>query len=216
MARNKHPEETVQRILSTAGRLFLEQGYDGTSLQDIIRETGLSKGAIYHHFSSKEDILEKICYQLGLENQARFAKIRDDKTMTGREKLREIFRSAMFHPNQQQALSVVPYLLDHPRFLAIEIRSLLQIAAPDYIQPVLEEGMADGSLQVQHPQALAEALLFLTDLWLCPTLQPMTSQDMYARCQVFNQLTQGMGLGQLLDEDVMEAFARHTCGGEPS
>ena len=46
MARNKHPEETVQRILTTASKLFLEKGYEKTSLQDIIRETGLSKGAI--------------------------------------------------------------------------------------------------------------------------------------------------------------------------
>ena len=52
MARNKHPEETVQRILTTASKLFLEKGYEKTSLQDISRETGLSKGAIYQHFSS--------------------------------------------------------------------------------------------------------------------------------------------------------------------
>lgn len=43
MARNKHPEETVQRILTTASKLFLEKGYEKTSLQDIIRETGLSQ-----------------------------------------------------------------------------------------------------------------------------------------------------------------------------
>ena len=52
MARNKCPEETVQLILDTAARLFMEKGYDGTSLQDILEETHLSKGAIYHHFNS--------------------------------------------------------------------------------------------------------------------------------------------------------------------
>lgn len=208
MARNKHPEETIQRILDSAGRLFLEKGYEGTSLQDIIRDTGLSKGAIYHHFASKEEILETLCQQMSLENEARFAKIRDDKTMNGREKLQAIFRAAMFHPNQQQMLSLVPYLLDHPRFLAIEVRSLLQVAAPEYIQPVLEEGNADGSLRADHPQALAEAILFLTDLWLCPTLQPMTPEEMLARCQVFNQITKGLGLGELLDQEVMEAFVQ--------
>ena len=60
MARNKYPEETVRLILDVATRLFAEKGYDRTSLQDIINETKLSKGAIYHHFSSKEDILEAI------------------------------------------------------------------------------------------------------------------------------------------------------------
>ena len=57
MARNKHPEETVNLILDVAFRLFMEKGYEHTSIQDIIDHLGgLSKGAIYHHFKSKEDI----------------------------------------------------------------------------------------------------------------------------------------------------------------
>ena len=54
MARNKYPEQTVKLILDVSTRLFVEKGYEQTSLQDIINETKLSKGAIYHHFSSKE------------------------------------------------------------------------------------------------------------------------------------------------------------------
>ena len=51
MARNKYPEETVNRILDVAGHLFMEKGYEHTSIQDIIDNLGgLSKGAIYHHF----------------------------------------------------------------------------------------------------------------------------------------------------------------------
>ena len=45
MARNKYPEETVKLILDVATHLFVEKGYDATSLQDIINETKLSKGA---------------------------------------------------------------------------------------------------------------------------------------------------------------------------
>ena len=53
MARNKHPEETVERILDEAFRLFMKKGYEHTSIQDIISGLGgLSKGAIYHHFKS--------------------------------------------------------------------------------------------------------------------------------------------------------------------
>ena len=46
MARNKYPEETVKLILDVATHLFFEKGYDATSLQDMINETKLSKGAI--------------------------------------------------------------------------------------------------------------------------------------------------------------------------
>ena len=60
MARNKHSEETVNLILDTAFSLFMEKGYEHTSIQDLLNNLGgLSKGAIYHHFKSKEEILDE-------------------------------------------------------------------------------------------------------------------------------------------------------------
>ena len=57
MARNKHPEETVEKILAVSAKLFMEKGYEHTTLQDIIDNLGgLTKGAIYHHFKGKEEI----------------------------------------------------------------------------------------------------------------------------------------------------------------
>ena len=47
MARNKYPEVTVEKILDVAHRLFLEKGYDNTTIQDIVDNLdGLSKGAV--------------------------------------------------------------------------------------------------------------------------------------------------------------------------
>ena len=58
MARNKHPEVTVEKILDVAQQLFLEKGYDNTTIQDIVDKLGgLTKGAVYHHFKSKEEII---------------------------------------------------------------------------------------------------------------------------------------------------------------
>ena len=74
MARNKYPEETVKLILDVATHLFFEKGYDATSLQDIINETKLSKGAIYHHFSSKEEIFEAIFHRYRGRKHKRFGK----------------------------------------------------------------------------------------------------------------------------------------------
>lgn len=59
MARNKYPEETVKRILDAATQLFIEKGYEATSLADIIADTHLSKGAIYHHFALKKKYLQR-------------------------------------------------------------------------------------------------------------------------------------------------------------
>ena len=61
MARNKYPEVTVEKILDAAQRLFLEKGYENTTIQDIVGELGgLTKGAVYHHFKSKEEIMDAV------------------------------------------------------------------------------------------------------------------------------------------------------------
>ena len=58
MARNKYPELTVEKILEVSQRLFLEKGYEQTTIQDIVDNLGgLTKGAGYHHFKSKEEII---------------------------------------------------------------------------------------------------------------------------------------------------------------
>ena len=49
-------EQTRERILARSAQLFNRQGYFGSSLADIMRETGLEKGGIYNHFSSKEQL----------------------------------------------------------------------------------------------------------------------------------------------------------------
>jgi AcrR family transcriptional regulator len=49
--------EPRQEILRTAARLFQQQGYDGTSMNDVAAALKLSKGGLYHHFQSKDEIL---------------------------------------------------------------------------------------------------------------------------------------------------------------
>jgi len=50
-------ERTRQQILETAQRLFMDRGYDATSLQMIADEMGLTKAAVYYHFRAKREIL---------------------------------------------------------------------------------------------------------------------------------------------------------------
>lgn len=50
-------EETRRRILDEATALFTERGYAGTSIRDISDRLGMTKGALYYHFSSKDDLL---------------------------------------------------------------------------------------------------------------------------------------------------------------
>jgi AcrR family transcriptional regulator len=52
-----HADGTRHRILHAARELFVERGYAGTSVRDIAEHLGMTKGALYYHFSSKEDLL---------------------------------------------------------------------------------------------------------------------------------------------------------------
>jgi AcrR family transcriptional regulator len=49
--------DTRERILSVANELFIEQGYEGTSLREIADRLGITKAALYYHFRSKDEIL---------------------------------------------------------------------------------------------------------------------------------------------------------------
>lgn len=53
-------EPVRQRLVSEATRLFAEQGFEGTSVQEIVTAAGVTKGAMYHYFDSKDDLLHEI------------------------------------------------------------------------------------------------------------------------------------------------------------
>lgn len=206
MARNKYPEVTVKLILDVATRLFIEKGYDATSLQDIINDTKLSKGAIYHHFASKEEILEAIFNHIGEENTTALAKVRDDNSLNGIEKLRNIFKAALFNSNQSLMLTVTPCLLDNPRFLAMQIKQLYLIVAPEFIEPILQQGIDDGTIKAKNARELAEAIMILSNVWLNPLVSKTDRTSMRNRCTTFNELLCGMGINSLLDDEMIAGY----------
>ena len=163
MARNKHPEQTVQLILDTASTLFLQKGYDKTTLQDIIDATKLSKGAIYHHFASKDAILIAVVDRMGDFNSAVLSEIRDKKGPTGAEKLRELFRTSIELSFQGKILHILPFLIENPKFMALQMQSILNEAAPHYALPILREGIAGGYETSITEYADGNALLAAVD-----------------------------------------------------
>lgn len=56
-------DETKREILRAAEQLFCQKGYEAASMQEIVRAAGVSKGGIYHHFASKEEIMTLLSHQ---------------------------------------------------------------------------------------------------------------------------------------------------------
>ncbi len=84
-------EETKERILDAAQHLFFGRGYAATSIAEIIRTVDIAKGTFYHHFSSKEELLDEIVIRFTEEVLAAVMPIVEDPEMGAVEKLREFF-----------------------------------------------------------------------------------------------------------------------------
>ena len=64
--------DTRERILDTAQALVLEKGFSGTSLDDILKATGVTKGAFFHHFKSKAELAQKLIERFAEHDFAMF------------------------------------------------------------------------------------------------------------------------------------------------
>lgn len=203
MARNKYPEETIQRILDVSFKLFMEKGYETTSIQDILKELGgLTKGAIYHHFKSKEDILLAVSHRIYSETNAIMQAVVHDTSLNGLQKLQKLFRIALSQVGQEDMMMMAPKLLDNPTSLVLHLHNSIEEAVPQFIRPILEEGIRDGSIQTEYPAELAELLMLLPNMWLNPMIFSTTPTSLLNRCRLFQKLLMGLGL-DLFDDGMM-------------
>ena len=204
MARNKHPEQTINLILDVALRLFMEKGYEHTSIQDIINQLGgLSKGAIYHHFKSKEDILVAVTDRITEESNRMLAVIRDRKDITGKEKLKTIFKESILRPVQNDIFTVAPDLSNNPRLIFSIFRETIDEAAPDYIEPIIKQGISDGSIQTDYPAELAELIILAANIWMNPMIFNNSVGEACRKFMVFQQMMQGFGL-DIVDDEMLD------------
>jgi AcrR family transcriptional regulator len=64
-------EATRSQLLAIATRMFAERGYEDTSIEAVLREAGVSRGSLYHHFASKEALFEAVAEEVETDVGAR-------------------------------------------------------------------------------------------------------------------------------------------------
>lgn len=202
MSRNKYPEETVERILDTAQRLFLEKGYEHTTIQDITDNLGgLSKGAIYHHFKSKEEIIDAVSDRMFFANNP-FEAVRGRKDLNGLQKLRETIRlNQSDRERTNLTIQSIP-ICKNPRLLIEMINSNRKILTP-YYQELLEEGNRDGSIHTEYAKEIAELMPLLTSLWILPSVFPGSKEDMKHKFLFIGEMLDKMGV-PLFDQEILQ------------
>ena len=200
MARNKYPEVTVEKILDAAQRLFLEKGYDNTTIQDIVDQLGgLSKGAVYHHFKSKEEIMDAVGDRMFAANNP-FEKVRKRSDLNGLQKLQEAIR---LNQSDEERISMtiqsIP-ITRNPRLLVEMIESNRRVLTP-YYQELLEEGNRDGSVHTEYAREIAELMPLLTSLWLLPSVFPSDKEGMKNKFRFLGDMLEKMGV-PLMDDSI--------------
>jgi AcrR family transcriptional regulator len=138
-----------ERLLRVATRLFARHGFEGTSVQDIVDAAGVTKGAMYHYYGSKDDLLYEVYHQLLTMQMSRLTDI-----VKGTGSAEERLRAA--------AIDVVESSLANLDDMIVFFRSLHMLpddrqtqvraerrAYHDQFRGLVEEGMAAGTFRTE-------------------------------------------------------------------
>lgn len=209
MARNKNPEITINRILDTSMDLFLKKGYDNTTIQDIVDALGdLSKGAIYHHFKSKEEIIEAVIPRLYDSSNVHLLEIKNSTSYTGLEKLNKILLISLKNPGQEKLVAAAPNLMKNPRFLTQHIYGTINDVAPKLIEPIIKEGIKDRSIVSNNPKELAETFMLLINMWINPAIFYSTQKELKNKFIFLRELLSDLGI-PVLDDSILEILEKY-------
>ena len=209
MPRNKHPEETVKKILDVSLKLFLEKGYENTTVLDIVGSLGgLTRGAFYHHFKSKEEVLDAI-FEKNAGDMRLFEQAQHMEGLNGLERIKMLIKVTLKanidNVRRRDVSNLALSLAENPRFMAEQIKSNQEVAA--LMAPMIAEGMADGSIKPGNPNFLAELFMLLANFWLFPTYFPASEEQTFEKALMIKDIFESLGC-PLIDEEVGEIFTQ--------
>lgn len=149
-------DETRLKLLNAFRASFLERGYAATTVKHVLDQTGLSKGALYHHFTSKEEIIEALFEH---ESRSTIDRVmnRVDPTVSPLSRLRSACldwtREVRAPDISKIIFEIGPAALGARKAKEIEDRNSL-----DRIEALLAEAIAAGELTAADPKLIAAFL----------------------------------------------------------
>jgi AcrR family transcriptional regulator len=152
----RHPfTDTRERIEAAAIRLFVEKGVAGTTIRDIAREVGISEGALYRHFVSKEQLVWRLFERNYVEFASRLATLATAATST-RDKVAAMIRGFCVAHDENPALFRFLLFVQHGQLGRLAADTPTPV---DVVRAVIEAGIAADDIPKQNPD-LATALVF--------------------------------------------------------
>jgi AcrR family transcriptional regulator len=163
-------QDTINNILEAARTLFVEKNYANVTIVDIARQANVSTGALYHHFSGKEDVYLQMMLRYLQEIEANMNVAGGDDTSSCRERL------------QQSCLAFLRLPNELPRVLRLVRRDIniftdpmrgqliraFQTAIPEPVEAILRDGMTSGELMTLDARLLSWEFVAMVEVTLSP------------------------------------------------
>ena len=160
----KEPAVRRNEILDAAQRFLFHKGYEQMTIQDILDDIHISRGAFYHYFDSKQALLEGLIERTGEEEMKQIRPILTDPELNALQKLQIYFDSAMRWKTNQKAtlisILMVWYSDDNTLLRQKELATGKKIMTP-MLTDVLRQGITEGLLAVPNPEQMAVVLVSL-------------------------------------------------------
>ena len=167
MARTLNPEtHAVKRdaFVDVASRLIQTKGYEALSIQDVLDELGASKGAFYHYFNSKSDLLEAIVERMADAVEATWDEVMARPGLSAIERFEGVFSMAAQYKNARRELTLAVlegWLSDGNTVLRERLHDLVAMRMTSVLEPILRQGASDSEFTTSDPAATAHVIVAL-------------------------------------------------------
>lgn len=162
MARMVKQEEYAEKqneILNAAQRLIYIKGFESMSIQDIIDEIHISKGAFYHYFDSKSALLEALVERYGMEAERIWAPIVEDASLDTLKKLNLLFNATsrwkVGHKEFLFELLKVWYD-DNNSIMRQKVYEHGKASLVPVLSQIIQQGVEEGVLSTPYPDHAGE------------------------------------------------------------
>ncbi len=167
-------------------------------MQDIVKALGMSKGAIYHHFKSKEELVDAVSTYSFMKRNS-FVDVYELKHLNGLEKLRWVLTNEFSNAEKQEVDRFTAPLAVEPNFMMKMIQDTISHSVPMLI-PMIEESKRDGSSQVEDVQMTAEIFMVLANVWANPLFWEMSEEQFAYKVRTIGMILDTLGLPVINDE----------------
>lgn len=163
MDQKSKSQKTKQKIINVSIKLFMQKGFDKTSMRDIVEASGMSKGAIYHQFSSKEEIMKAVYKIQDDLIDKQLGELKEEiEGKNGKEEIGLLIKKSI-EGDVEQKNSVTEFMKS-AEYILKYIRDNVDKNAP-ILAEMIKKGNQDGSLACEFPEELSEVFLILFNIW---------------------------------------------------